>query len=161
MGYRLIHSRAVFMRLADILTSHRVATGLGPVDKHSALRALSAMFEEQDTDEVFSVLLAREALASTGVGSGVAIPHARLASASKVEAALAISAPGVEFDAVDARPAHILVAVVAPEQNTGDHLKALARVSRLLRDAELREALIAASSSAEAFELLMARDAVL
>lgn len=146
------------MRLADILTPGRVSIELGSVDKTSALRTLAAMFDGQDADEVFQVFQARESLASTGVGSGVAIPHGRLASAKHVEAALAISAPGIDFDAVDGGPAHILVAVVAPEQNTGDHLKALARVSRLLRDAKLREALVAASSPSEVFELVMARD---
>ena len=147
------------MRLSDILSIERVTTSLSADDKDAVLQRLAAMFETQDTEEVFRVFKEREALASTGVGSGVAIPHGRLGSVDRLQAALAISPEGVDFEAVDGQLAHIFVAVLAPERHTGEHLKALARISRLLRDEAVRRELLAAGSAERALSIVLDRDA--
>lgn len=146
------------MRLSDILTIERVTTTLSAEDKDAVLQELASMFDGQDTEEVFRVFREREALASTGVGSGVAIPHGRLASVEKLEAALAISREGLDFDAVDGQQAHIFVAVLAPERHTGEHLKALARISRLLRDESVRARLLEAEGPEQALSVVLDQD---
>lgn len=146
------------MRLSDILSLERVTTSLSGEDKDAVLKSLASMFEGQDGEAIFQVFKDREALASTGVGSGVAIPHGRLGSVEQLEAALAISPEGIDFDAVDGRPAHIFVAVLAPERHTGEHLKALARISRLLRDESVRTRLLEAASPEQALAVVLDRD---
>src|SRR5262249_50394398 len=100
------------------------------------------------------VLGEREALQSTGIGDGVAIPHGALESLSRQIAAVLICVDGVPFDAIDGRPVRILFAVGGPKRATGEHLKTLARISRLLRDLDFREKLLSASDRNEAFELI-------
>jgi PTS system nitrogen regulatory IIA component len=147
------------MRLADILDIGRVSTSLVASDKSEVLHALAEMFSGQDAEEIFRVFVEREALASTGVGSGVAIPHGRLGAVDRLQAALAVSRDGVEFDAVDGQPAHIFIAVLAPERHTGDHLKALARISRLLRDGRVRSRLLEATDPSAALSVVLDEEA--
>lgn len=143
------------MRLADILGIERVTTSLVASDKAEVLRQLAAMFRDQDREQVLRVFQDREALASTGVGSGVAIPHGRLGTVQRLAAALAVSPRGVDFDSVDGQPVHIFVAVLAPERHTGEHLKALARISRLLRDEKVRRRILEAADPAQALQVVL------
>ena len=151
------------MRLADILSLDRVSVSLEAEDKVAALRAIARLFAKTETtlgeDDVLRVLQAREQLASTGVGSGVAIPHGRIGAVDKMLGALAISRRGVSFESIDGEPARIFMAVLAPERHTGDHLKALARISRLLRDAAVRQRLLAAADEAQALQIVVEEDA--
>jgi nitrogen PTS system EIIA component len=151
------------MQLAEILHVGRVTVSLQASDKDGVLRALAKLFaattEALDADEVFRVLADREALASTGVGSGVAIPHGRIGGVEQLQAALAVHRGGVAFDAVDGRPAHIFVAVLAPERQPSEHLKALARISRLLRDERVRQGLLEAEDAEAALDLVVTADA--
>lgn len=143
------------MRLADILGIERVTTSLAASDKAEVLGQLAAMFASQEPEQVLRVFQDREALASTGVGSGVAIPHGRLGTVDRLAAALAICPGGVDFDSVDGQPVHIFVAVLAPERHTGEHLKALARISRLLRDEKVRRRLLEAGDAAQALQVVL------
>jgi PTS system nitrogen regulatory IIA component len=151
------------MRLTDILIPARVTTTLVAATKEQALGALAHLFvtgdDELTYETVLEVLTERERLASTGVGSGVAIPHGRVASMDRLRAALAISPTGIPFEAVDGAPVRIIVGVLAPIHHTGDHLRVLARVSRLLRNASVREDLLRAASSEEAFAIIASADA--
>jgi nitrogen PTS system EIIA component len=150
------------MRLADLLHPDRVTVSLQASDKDGVLRALAQLFCTIDgglvADDVFRVLADREALASTGVGSGVAIPHGRIAGVSSLRAALGVHRTGVAFDAVDGRPAHIFVAVLAPERQPSEHLKALARISRLLRNEGVRQRLLEAPDAQAAFDRILRAD---
>ncbi|MFW5876337.1 MAG: PTS sugar transporter subunit IIA [Myxococcota bacterium] len=149
------------MRFADLLDVDRVTTSLQASDKDGVLRALAKLFSatsELDEDEVFRVFAEREALASTGVGSGVAIPHGRIAGLERLQAALGVHPTGVSFDSVDGRPVHIFVAVLAPERQPSEHLKALARISRLLRDERVREALRNAADPQSAYDVVTLDD---
>ena len=110
-----------------------------------------------DVGEALNALMAREALGSTGVGRGVAIPHARLAGLKSVHAVVARLEKPIEFDALDGEPVDLLVALFAPPDAGSEHLRALARVSRLLREAELREQLRQAHT-ADAILALLVRE---
>lgn len=146
------------MRLADILTRERVSTSVEARDKEEALRAVAGLFDGISADDAYLVLRERENLASTGVGEGVAIPHGRLAGIERLKAVLAICPKGVDFESVDGEPVYILVAILAPDRSTGDHLKALARVSRLLRPEDVRARLRAAKDPEELFESVLRAD---
>jgi PTS system nitrogen regulatory IIA component len=148
------------MRLTDLLTPERVgirhASG-GTFDKDKAIALLASMFGERDgvtPEEIERVLLEREALQSTGIGEGVAIPHGALPQLKEQVAALLIVPDGVEFQAIDDAKVSILFGVIGPTRATGEHLKTLARVSRLLRSKEFRARLVGAPSAASVYELI-------
>ncbi len=151
------------MRLTDLLSPERVgikrANGreFGEFDKHKAIALLASMFGEHDgvtPEEIERVLLEREALQSTGIGEGVAIPHGALPQLKEQVAALLIVPDGVEFQAIDDAKVSILFGVIGPKRATGEHLKTLARVSRLLRSKDFRARLIGAPSAPGVFELI-------
>lgn len=146
------------MRLSDLLSDERVSTSLAASNKGAALDALAALLslgpDGPDRLAVVRVLREREALASTGVGDEVAIPHGRLPGLTKVIAAVALSPDGVDFDSIDHRPVRIFVAILAPERCPGDQLRALARVSRLLRDPRVRARLASATSPAALLQVV-------
>ena len=145
--------------LADLLHPERVSIAVMASDKEAALRALAGLLvmpeRKANEESVYDVLMERERLASTGVGSGVAIPHGRFDGVDRLRAAVAICAGGVDFDAVDGLPVKILVAIVGPRSMPQKHLAALAGVSRVLRNDAVREGLIATGNDAEAYRLLV------
>lgn len=146
------------MRLSDLLAKDRIDTSLAAVDKPSALDALAKLLAHGTdgipVEVIARVLRDRESLASTGVGDEVAIPHGKVAGLKHVVAALALVPGGVEFDSIDRKPVRIFVAILAPERAASDHLRALARCSKLLRDPRIRERLVAAKTPEEAFEVV-------
>lgn len=145
--------------LADLLHPGRVRVGLTISDKEAALRAIALLLTmpegTADQEAVYEVLLERERLASTGIGSGVAIPHGRCGGMDELRAAVAVCPAGVDFDAVDRLPVTILVGIVGPRSMPQKHLAALAGVSRVLRSEEKRKALLSASDDAEAYRMLV------
>ena len=149
------------MILTDILSSERVKVavlGSGVESKDDALHALAKLLASGSPStgvtDFYRVLAEREALQSTGIGDGVAIPHGALENLSGQLAALLICPAGIPFDAIDGAPVHILFAVVGPKRATGEHLKTLARISRLLRDPSFREKLLASADRAQAYSLI-------
>lgn len=154
------------MVLTDILPSERVCVAReGRIDtKEAALLRLAELLvangekekekEELRSSEFFRILREREALQSTGIGDGVAIPHGSLEGLKAQRAALLVCPEGLPFDAIDGLPVRILFAVVGPRRTTGEHLKTLARVSRLLRDVTFREKLLLARKNSEAWALV-------
>jgi len=152
------------MRLCDILTVDRIRVdGDAQIrDKAAAIRVLSELLSsavgvEQQTLE--RLLMERERLQSTGIGDGVAIPHTSVDTAPGQAAALVLCRHGVPFEAIDGADVNIIFGVVGPKRATGEHLKTLARISRLLRDPETRSALIHSPDPAAAWRLIEARDA--
>lgn len=145
--------------LAELLHPERVRVGLSFADKEGALRALSALLtlpEGVANEEiVYEVLVERERLASTGVGSGVAIPHGRFDGFRELRAAVVICPGGVDFEAVDGLPVKIIVGIVGPRSMPQKHLAALAGVSRVLRNDSKRTALLNAADDAEAYQALV------
>jgi PTS system nitrogen regulatory IIA component len=162
------------MHLTDLLSADRVAirhTGgdAPPLDKPGAVALLSSLLAsgepardaagaapgvKLEKQEIERVLLDREKLQSTGIGEGVAIPHGALSQLESQVAALLIIPEGIEFDAIDQRTVHIIFGVIGPKRATGEHLKTLARVSRLLRSQAFREHLVKAESPRAAFDLI-------
>lgn len=145
------------MRLVEVLKPNAVRTQLVPKDKDGTLRELARIVAETDAgldaDAVYRVFSDRERLASTGVGSGVAIPHGRMETEC-FHAVMAICPQGVAFDSVDGEPARIFFAVIGPLKNPAEQLKVLARISRVLKDRAVRDRLLAAESCQAAFEIV-------
>jgi PTS system nitrogen regulatory IIA component len=154
------------MRLIELLTPERVAVrhnedAARPLDKAGILQALARMLApgaHVDAPEVERVLSEREQLQSTGIGEGVAIPHGALAQLQTQYAALLIVPEGVDFAAIDGLKVTLLFAVIGPKRATGEHLKTLARVSRLLRNKAFRDRLVAAPDAREAYALIVAEE---
>lgn len=148
------------MKIAEILTVERVAVRPRVADKPAALRAMAELLEEAvpdlDAEAIAEVFAEREALASTGVGSGVAIPHGRYAGVPSLLASVMILHEGVDFESIDGRPVDIVVALLGPKNL--DHLKALSRVSRVLRSEQVRERLRAARDAESAFAIFVESD---
>ena len=119
------------------------------------LASRSATVFKFDERRLFDRLLERERLGSTGIGGGIAIPHGRLAGIDKPHGLFARLAHPVDFDSIDERPVDVVFLLVAPEGAGADHLKALARVSRLLRDRSLVEKLRATESADALYALLV------
>ncbi len=150
------------MRLGEILDVDRIDADFTATSKPAALEALAQLLcegaaegsEAASLPNVLRVLEAREALQSTGVGSGVAIPHGRVGGLDRFVGALAIHHRGVDFEAIDGRPVSILFAVIGPEKAAGEHLKCLARIGRLLRDDHVRERLQRATSAEDALSIV-------
>ena len=150
------------MRIMDFIRVDRIAADMQAADKESALRELADLLGAQagvDRTAVLSAWIERERLASTGIGDGVAIPHGKLRTASGLVAAMGRSRRGVEFASMDGRPAHLFFALVAPENSAGLHLKALARISRLLKDADFRARLLEAEGAIDLFQIVGEEDA--
>jgi PTS system nitrogen regulatory IIA component len=151
------------MRLTDLLSPARVGIERDSeaLDKEKAIGLLARMLGEHDgvtTSEIERVLLEREQLQSTGIGEGVAIPHGALPQLREQVAALLIVPDGVEFQAIDDAKVSILFGVIGPKRATGEHLKTLARVSRLLRSKDFRTRLVSAADAASAYELISAEE---
>lgn len=150
------------MRVLDVLTADRVAVASevdgGVRTKVDALRHLARLLARGDgvvsPEEVERVLGERERLQSTGVGGGVAIPHGAIDRLTKLVGAVLLCPAPIPFDAIDGAPVSILFAVIGPKRATGEHLKTLARVSRLLRDEAFRDRLLGCASGANAFALI-------
>ena len=125
------------MEIADLLPLSGVLDDVKAGSKKQALQELSVVAAAQTAQEqrtVLDLLLARERLGSTGVGAGIAIPHGKLDGLTQIAAVFARLREPIEFDSVDGRPVDLIFLLLAPDSAGSDHLKALALVSRLLRD---------------------------
>lgn len=135
------------MRIMDFLSKEAIVCSLKSVKKEDALRELldtlieAGEVEKRHRNKLLEALLAREALGSTAIGQGVGIPHAKSDSVKKLVAAFGLSSKGVNFDSLDGEPVYIFFLLLAPGDCAGPHLKALARISRLLKDKYFRDSL--------------------
>ena len=150
------------MKIVDIIHPSRISTDLESTGKMEVLAELAGLLaRESDNDDIeaiTAVLVERERLATTGVGGGVAIPHGKVEHLKRIVAAIGISHAGVPFDAVDNAPVHIFVALIAPLNSSGDHLRALARISRLLKNSYIRDRLFKARDAKELYALIEEED---
>ena len=155
------------LRLSAILAEDRILVDTdggfvkGKVD---ALRILShqlAPVVGTDHATIERLLADRERLQSTGIGDGVAVPHTSVETATRQAVGLLLCPVGVPFEAIDGEDVNIIFGVVGPRRATGEHLRILARISRLLRDAATRRELVASSSSEVAYRLIEKHDELL
>lgn len=153
------------MKIKDFLCLDAVTSDLKAKNKEEVIEELvsllvgSGSIEKKFKSKVVEVIMAREALGSTAIGQGIAIPHGKSDSVSQLVAGLGISKKGVNFDSLDGEPAHIFFILIAPQDSAGPHLKALARVSRLLKDKYFRESLKSAKDHKDIIELVSQEDA--
>jgi PTS system nitrogen regulatory IIA component len=141
------------MKILDIVSSESVIAELRSRTKQDVLRELAERVERtmpsMKAEILTSVLLDRETLGSTGIGEGIAIPHGKAPQINRLVAAFGRSIQGVPFDSMDDKPVHLVFLIVAPPDLAGMHLKALARISRLLKDAAFRQRLMGAAGAEE------------
>jgi PTS system nitrogen regulatory IIA component len=145
------------MDITEILRPESVIAGLAAGGKKRALQELArraAAVAGLDERAVFEVLLERERLGSTGVGHGVAIPHGKVAGLAAIHGTFARLEQAIDFESIDGQPVDLVFVLLAPEAAGADHLKALARVSRLLRDPATCEKLRRAKDEAELYGLI-------
>ena len=150
------------MKILDILPPENVISELHGTTKLTVLEelagALAANHPEIPRDRLVDVLLEREKLGSTAIGEGIAIPHGKLPKLAGVLAVFGRSRGGVDFQSLDGGLTQLFFLLVAPEDASGAHLKALARVSRLLRDKDFRLRLIAADGSESLYQTIRQED---
>ena len=150
------------MKITDILSEELVVPTLAGTSKEAVLRELACHIARLrpaiDADRLEAVLWERERLGSTAIGDGIAIPHGKLPGLTAVIGAFGRHASGVDFQSLDGKPSRLFFVLVAPEESVGQHLKALARVSRLLKDAAFRERLLTAPDAPALFSAICAED---
>lgn len=128
------------MKLSDFVVREAILVNLKATTKEEAIREIvnslqaAGRVSESDTESVTRAILNREELGSTGIGQGVAVPHTRHPTVSRLIGTVALSRQGVEFAALDGEPVDILVLLVSPPNQPGDHLRALENISRHLKD---------------------------
>jgi PTS system nitrogen regulatory IIA component len=151
------------MKIEDILTEQLVLSDLVARSKTDVLvqlaNAVAAQHADIDTARLVGALEDRERLNTTALGDGVAIPHGKLRGIRRVIAAFARSRAGIDFQALDGKPTHLFFLLVAPEDSAGAHLKALARISRLLKDPAFRARLLEAPDAHTIWTIIRDEDA--
>lgn len=151
------------MKIMDILVRDAVVLDLDARTKGSVLaemsNALARAEPRLDAARLLGVLTEREGLQTTGIGEGVAIPHGKLPGLERLMASFARSRPGVDFESVDGQPTYLFFLLVVPEHSGGQHLTALARISRFFRDAAFRKRLLEAEQLDDVFRAIEEEDA--
>jgi len=146
------------MEIADLLSPAGVVANLKATSKKQALQELSRIAAEVTglhERTIFDVLLERERLGTTGIGNAIAIPHGKLGNLDKLYGIFARLERPIDFDSIDEQPVDLIFLLLAPESAGADHLKALARVSRLLRDGSACEKLRGTDDSEALYALLI------
>lgn len=150
------------MKLTDILQKDQVISDLKARGKRAAMeelcQALGKEHPSLDMNSLMEVLVERERLGSTGIGDGIAIPHGKLPDLDDLMLSFGRSVDGVDFDSLDGKPAHLFFLVVAPENSAGTHLKALARISRLLKSNVVRRELLEAKDAQDIYSIIESQD---
>jgi len=146
------------MILTQILQPTCVKVPLESKDKNSAITKLVDLLDTNglllDRDAALEAVLEREQTKSTGIGSGIAIPHGKCKAVKELVMAIGIAHKPIDFASVDGKPVTIVILLVSPTDQTGPHIQALARISRLMLDEQFRQSLEKASSAEELYELL-------
>ncbi len=150
------------MNISEFLRVEAVESRLGASSKPGVLRELVGVVlrvqPELDPNQLVETLERRESLQSTGIGNGVAIPHGKVEKLDKLVACVGRSVEGVDFQSLDGLPTQLFVTLFIPDEEHGLHLKALARISRLMKEERIRHALLEAADAEEMYGLIMAED---
>lgn len=146
------------MILTQNLKPRQVKVPLESKDRTSAITELVDLLDScgqlLDREVALQAVLTREQTRSTGIGSGIAIPHGKCTAVKELVMAIGIAAEPIDFESVDGKPVSIIILLVSPAEKTGPHIQALAKISRLMLDGEFRQGLRNAGSADEAYELL-------
>ena len=150
------------MKILDILDKDCIIPELSSKTKKEVLEelteALSNCMASLNKEALVEVLLERERLGSTGIGDGIAIPHGKIQGLDELILSFGRSSKGIEFDSMDGRLTHLFFLLVAPENSAGIHLRALAKISRLLKSAHFRQRLLKAGTKEELFDVIQEED---
>jgi PTS system nitrogen regulatory IIA component len=150
------------VKITDFLSVRTVIPTLASREKNAVLREiadrLASVHPFLDKNRILEVLLERERISTTAIGEGVAIPHGKLPGVDRVLGIFARSPEGVDFASLDGGPTRLFFVLIAPENAAADHLKALARISRLLKDETFRRRLMNGETSEEIFEIIAEED---
>jgi PTS system nitrogen regulatory IIA component len=150
------------MNITDYLDRSLIIAEFGAADADGVLQQFAESIHRRHPDitatEVYRTLKEREALGSTGIGAGIAIPHGKMKRLDQIIAAIGRSRGGIDFNAIDGRPVTLFFLLLAPENSAGLHLKALAKISRMLKDEDLRRRLTEAKDCDEMFAEIQAAD---
>jgi PTS system nitrogen regulatory IIA component len=150
------------VKITDFLSVQSIITALASREKKAALEemadGLASNHQSLDKQKVLEVLLEREKISTTAIGEGVAIPHGKLPGVERVLGIFARSPEGIDFASLDGGPTHLFFVLIAPENSAADHLKALARISRLLKDESFRRRLLAGRTRQEIFQIIAEED---
>ena len=146
------------MTLLEILSPAAIVVDLQGETKEEIIAELSNLLSESDaienSEDIFQAVIEREKIMSTGIGDGVAIPHGKTDSVDRLVAALGTQRRGVDFEALDGEPAYVFFLLVSPTKVSGPHIKALARISRYLKNEEFKKRLIAAPSADDIISII-------
>jgi PTS system nitrogen regulatory IIA component len=152
------------MRMSDFVVRESISANLAAGSKEAVIREMvenlrnAGYFKSNESEDVIRAILKREMLSSTGIGDGVAIPHAKHASVDRLVGAVAVSPQGVPFDSVDGQPVYVLVMLISPQERPSEHLRALEGVSRCLKDKKFVESLRQATTPQQIWDLIVAQD---
>jgi len=153
------------MKIMEILVKEAVILDLGVRTKREVLAEMAASLAKVEpqieADRLVEVLMEREALQSTGIGEGVAIPHGKLPGLGRLVATFARSREGIDFESIDGQPTHHFFLLVVPEHSGGQYLKALARISRFFRDPAFRQSLVEGEALEDVIRAIEEEDAKL
>ncbi|HUJ18298.1 MAG TPA: PTS sugar transporter subunit IIA [Nitrospirota bacterium] len=148
--------------IRDLLRDELVIDDIRATDKTGVLREFAGLLQSKgrvrDSGELLRTLMERESLGSTGIGDGVAIPHGKLAFIPDIIVAFGRSSRGIDFQSLDRKPAYLFFLIITPIDKPGDHLKMLARVSRILKNPMLRDNLRHAPDGKEIQRLICEED---
>lgn len=151
------------MKLSDLLTEAGISVSLAAKDKRGVVEELADLLIASSTGAsgavtdraaVIKAVWEREELMSTGIGQGVGIPHAKTNAVDRLHAVFGKSTAGIDFSALDGKPVHLFFLLIAPEDQSGPHVKALARISRLLKQSYFRQALLDATKPLDVLTII-------
>jgi len=148
------------MNIMDFLNKKAIMPDLKSKDKKGVIAELidalvkAGAVRAKEKDTLLKTLMERESLGSTGIGQGIGIPHGKSSNVKELVSAFGLSKQGVNFDSLDGDPTHIFFLLVAPEESAGPHLKALAKISRLLKDKYFRDMLKNAKNEKEIIDII-------
>ena len=152
------------MKIMDFLSEDAITVDLRSVNKTDAIKELTDLLvnagelDKRDKNQVVELLMAREALGSTAIGHNVGIPHAKVDCVKSLVGAFGLSRKGVDFDSLDGEPVYVFFLLLAPQDSAGPHLKALARISRLIKDKYFRETLRQAKDKKDIVRIIGTED---
>jgi len=150
------------MKIDEILSKDSIIANLTGTNKEEVLREITDFLQNQslikDKETLFNTLMEREKLGSTGIGENVAIPHGKSDELSQIIIVFGRSIEGLDFESLDQKPVHFVCMVIAPSNSTGQHLKALARISRLFKNQNLREGILKLQDANQIYALLLEED---
>ena len=150
------------MTLTQILQVDCVKVPLESKDKESAIKELVELLGDSnllgDKALVLDAVMTRERTRSTGIGSGIAIPHGKCKGVKELVIGIGITAEGIDFESIDGKPATIIILLVSPTDQTGPHIRALSSISKLMLDEEFKRNIETAKSAQEVYELISTKE---